>query len=107
MKWFEQATSYPYGHLVIDLKSDTPEKDRLHTEIFDTAKTMVENMTVEKESDGTNYAEEEVEREGGGLSKRRRIEKEEEEEEDDEEEEMEEGYMSVIRSDLPPGHQEH
>ena len=42
MKRFERATSYPYGHLVIDLKSDTPEKDRLHTEIFDTTKTMDE-----------------------------------------------------------------
>ena len=40
MKRFERATSYPYGHLVIDLKSDTAEKDRLHTEIFDMAKTM-------------------------------------------------------------------
>ena len=38
MKRFEQATSYPYGHLVIDLKSDTAEKDRLHTEIFDKSK---------------------------------------------------------------------
>ena len=28
MKRFEQATSYPYGHLVIDLKSNTSEKDR-------------------------------------------------------------------------------
>ena len=42
MKRFEQATSYPYGQLVIALKSDTPEKHRLHTEIFDTAKTMDE-----------------------------------------------------------------
>ena len=33
------------------------------------------------------------------MRKRRRIE--------DEEEEMEEGNMSVIRSDLPPGRQEH
>ena len=40
------------------------------------------------------------------MRKRRRIE-EEEEEEEDEEEEMEEGNMSVIRSDLPPGRQEH
>ena len=38
MKRFEQATSYPYGHLVIDSKSDTAEKDRLQTEIFDTTK---------------------------------------------------------------------
>ena len=44
MKRFEQATSYPYGHLVIDLKSDTPEKDRLHTEIFDMAKTMDQKL---------------------------------------------------------------
>ena len=48
MKRFEQATFYPYGHLVIDLKSDTTEKDRLHTKIFDTAKTMDEKMAETK-----------------------------------------------------------
>ena len=37
------------------------------------------------------------------MRKRRRIEEEEEEDE----EEMEEGNMSVISSDLPPGRQEH
>ena len=106
MKQFERATSYPYGHLVIDLKSDTPEKDRLHTKIFDTVKAMDEKMTVEKGSVGTKYEEEKEER-GGGLRKRRRKEEEEEDEEDEEEEEMEDGNMSVIRSDLPPGLQEH
>ena len=40
MKGFEQATSHPYGYLMIDLKSDTPEKDRLHTEIFDMTKSI-------------------------------------------------------------------
>ena len=64
MKQFERATSYPYGHLLIYLKSDTPEKDRLHTKIFETAKTIDENMTVEKGSVGTKYEEEkEVEEE--------------------------------------------
>ena len=43
---------------MIDLKSDTTEKDRLHTEILDTAKTMDEKMTVEKASVGTKYEEE-------------------------------------------------
>ena len=47
MKLFEQATSYPYGHLLIDLKSDTPEKDRLHTEIF---KTINQKVTVDEGS---------------------------------------------------------
>ena len=84
MKRFERATSYPYGHLVIDLKSDTPEKDRLHTEIFDTAKTMDEKMTVVKASVGTKYEEAE-EDERGGLRKRRRSEEEEEVEEAKEE----------------------
>ena len=32
----------PYSHLVIDLKYNTSQKDRLHTEIFDTVKTMDE-----------------------------------------------------------------
>ena len=36
MKQFEQATSRPYGCLVVDLKSSTPEQDRLHTDIFET-----------------------------------------------------------------------
>ena len=44
---------------MIDLKSDTPEKDRLHTEIFDTAKTMDEKMCEDRGSVGTKYEEEE------------------------------------------------
>ena len=66
-------------------------------------------MAEDRGSVGTKYEEEEEEERGGGLRKRRRIEEEEEEEEDEkeEEEEMEEGNMSVIRSDLPPGRQEH
>ena len=104
MKRFERATSYPYGHLVIDLKSDTPEKDRLHTEIFDMTKTMDEKMAEDRGSVVTKHEEEEEEERRGGLRKRRRIE---EEEEEDEEEEMEEGNMSVISSDLPQGRQEH
>ena len=109
MKRFERATSYPYGHLVIDLKSDTAEKDRLHTKIFDTAKTMDKIMSEDRGSVGTKYEEEEEEEEERGeLRKRRRIEEEgKEEDEDEEEEEMEEGNMAVIRSDLPPGSQEH
>ena len=59
MKLFEQATSYPYGYLVIYLKLDSPEKDRLYTEIFDTAKTIEEKIAVEKGSVGTKYEEEE------------------------------------------------
>ena len=73
MKRFERATSYPYGHLVIDLKSDTAEKDRLHTEIFDTAKKMAEKMAEDRGSVGTQYEEEEEEEEDrGGLMKRKK-----------------------------------
>ena len=36
MKRSEQATYRPYGYLVVDLKSSTPEQDRLHTDIFET-----------------------------------------------------------------------
>ena len=96
MKRFERATTNPYGHLVIDLKSDTPEKARLHTDIFDTAKTMDEKISEDRGSVGTKYEEEEEER-GGGLRKRRRSEEEEEEEEED---------TSVMRSELPPGRRE-
>ena len=35
MKRFEEATSRPYGYLVVDLKSSTSEKDRLRTDIFE------------------------------------------------------------------------
>ena len=97
MKRFERATTYPYGHLVIDLKSDTPEKARLHTEKFDTAKTMDEKMSEDRGRVGTKYEEEEEER-GGGLRKRRRSEEEEEEEEEED--------TSVMRSELPPGRRE-
>ena len=72
MKRFEQAASYPYRHLVIDLKSDTPEKDRLHTEIFVTVKTIDEKMAVEKGIICTQYEKEEEEEERGGLRKWRR-----------------------------------
>ena len=71
MKRFERATSYPYGHLVIDLKSDTAEKDRLHTEIFDTAKRMDEKMAKDRGNIGTQYEEEEEER-GGELRKKKK-----------------------------------
>ena len=35
MKRFEEATSRPYGYLVVDLKSSTSEQDRLRTVIFE------------------------------------------------------------------------
>ena len=35
MKRFEEATSRPYGYLIIDLKSSTSEQDRLQTDIFE------------------------------------------------------------------------
>ena len=67
-------------------------------------------MAEDRGNVGTKYEveEEEEEERGGGLRKRRRNEEEEEKGEDEEEEEeMEEGNMSVIRSDLPSGRQEH
>ena len=35
MKRFEEATSRPYGYLIIDLKSSTSEQDRLQIDIFE------------------------------------------------------------------------
>ena len=35
MKRFEEATSLPYVYLVVDLKSISPEQDRLRTDIFE------------------------------------------------------------------------
>ena len=108
MKRFEQATSHPYGYLMIDLKSDTPEKDRLHTEIFDMTKSIDQKMDADEESIDANdieEEEEEEEEEERGRGKRRRIEEVEEEEEEGEE--MEDGNTSVTKLDLPPGRQEH
>ena len=52
MKRFEQAISRPYGYLVIDLKSGTPEKDRLHTEIFEKKRNLTdEKMSVDEGND--------------------------------------------------------
>ena len=102
IKRFEQATSYPYGYLVIELKSDTPEKDRLHSEIFDMAKPIDKKTAVDEESIDANYnvneAEEEEKRRGGGLRKRRRSEKEEEMEEEEKE-----ADTLMTKLDLPPG----
>ena len=103
MKRFEQATSHPYGYLMIDLKLDTPEKDRLHTTIFDMANAFDQKMDVDEESIDANDIEEEEER-GRGLMKRRRSDEEEEEEE---EEEMEEVNTSVTKLDLSRERQEH
>ena len=37
MKRFEEATSRPYGYLVVDLKSSTSAQDRLRTDIFESS----------------------------------------------------------------------
>ena len=87
---------------MIDLKSDTSKKDRLHTEIFDTVKAIDEKMAVEKGIIGTQYDEEGEEEKKGGLRKRRRSEEEEEEAEEEEEEED----TSVTKLDLPPRRRE-
>ena len=80
---------------MIDLKSDTPEKDRLHTERFDRAKTMGEKLIVEKGSVGTKYEEDEEERGGEGLRKRRRSK-----------ERRMRRRRKRWRRDLPPGRRE-
>ena len=51
MKRVERATSYPYGHLLMDLKSDTAEEDTLHTDIFTTAKPMDEKWLKTKKEE--------------------------------------------------------
>ena len=51
MKRFEQATSNPYGYLVIDLKSDTPEKDRLHRKIDVDEESIDANVNEEEEEE--------------------------------------------------------
>ena len=104
MKRFEQATSRPYGYLIIDLKSDTKEQDRLHTDIFDGLSSEEKkrdrldrekfdrlsseeaNMVVDQESAQAEMGDEE------------------------EEEAEEDGYSmkkEIAKFDLPPGRQEH
>ena len=65
MKQSEQATSRPYGYgfLVIDLKSATPEKDSLHTEIFDMAKAIDQKMAVDEKSIDAHHTDNEEEEE--------------------------------------------
>ena len=48
MKRFEEATSRPYGYLVVDLKSSTPEQDRLRTNIFESQDQQVFEPTEEE-----------------------------------------------------------
>ena len=48
MKRFEEATSRPYGYLVVDLKSSTPEQDRLRTNIFESQDQLVFEPTEEE-----------------------------------------------------------
>ena len=97
MKRFEKATSHPYGYLVIDLKSDTPEKanyipkyliwqNQLTRKWVQTRKALMQ-MILEKRK---------RRRRKGGLRKRRRSE----EEEVEEEEEMEEDNTSVTNKNI-------
>ena len=48
MKRFEEATSRPYSYLVVDLKSSTPEQDRLRTNIFESQDQLVFEPTEEE-----------------------------------------------------------
>ena len=48
MKRFEEATSRPYGYLVVDLKSGTSEQDRLRTNIFESQDQLVFEPTDEE-----------------------------------------------------------
>ena len=48
MKRFEEATSRPYGYLVVDLKSSTSEQDRLLTNIFESQDQQVFEPTDEE-----------------------------------------------------------
>ena len=104
MKRFEQATSRPYGYLIIDLKSDTMEQDRLHTDIFDglsSEEKKRDRLDREKfdrfssEEDNMVLDHERAHAEMG----------------DEEEEESEEDGFSIKKEiakfDLPPGRQEH
>ena len=41
---FEKNTSRPYGYLLVDLKQETAESDRLKTNIFEDVPSKLENV---------------------------------------------------------------
>ena len=55
MKRFEQATSKPYGYLVVDLKASTPEQDRLRSDIFPNTKQISEEPKVDTVEKGGSH----------------------------------------------------
>ena len=59
MKRLEQTTSHPYGYLIIDLKSGTPEIDRLHTEIFEKVNLTDKEMSVDERNDDDDDVDDE------------------------------------------------
>ena len=48
MKRFDEATSRPYGYLLVDIKSSTSEQDRLRTNIFESKDQQVFEPTDEE-----------------------------------------------------------
>ena len=61
----------PLANSQIDLKSDTSEKDRLHTEIFDTTKQLTKNDCRQRKRNDNEEGGEEEEMIGGGELRER------------------------------------
>ena len=88
MKRFEQAISHPYGYLVRDLKSGTPEKDRLHNEIIEKRNLTDEKMSVVEETDDDVVIDDD------------------DDDDDNDDDDGDDDDKLVKKSDLPPGRPE-
>ena len=80
MKKFEEATSPPYGYLVVDLKSSTPEQARLQTDIFESQNQQAfappDEDNVSDEDDASSVASIEYIHDHGPPGKRRKLREE-------------------------------
>ena len=77
MKRFEEATSRPYGYLVIDLKSSISEQDRLQTDIFESTDQHAfeppDEETLSDDEDGSSMDSLDYINEHGPPGKRRKL----------------------------------
>ena len=77
MKGFEEATSQPYGYLIIDLKSSTSEQDRLQTDILESTDQHAfeppDEETLSDDEDGSSEDSLDYINEHGPPGKRRKL----------------------------------
>ena len=57
MNRFEDATYYPYGYIILNIKSSTSEQDKLQNNIFDSTHQHALNEENVSDSDDANTVE--------------------------------------------------